>query len=123
MLVKSLQKNDCAIVALTHYFGIDYHCVINELQGYADKLGIKWHREKGTPQALINAFCYARGLNKVVKIPRRGQDKLTGIVTLYNNNKTQYHCVAMIDGNVFDLVAPEGMHISEYRSRVNCNHI
>ena len=122
MNIQSLNKNDCAIVAFSHYFGIDYDSVTNELQSYANELGINWIRTNGTPIILIRCYCLKHKL-RLIKTPRRGQDKITGIVHMYSDNFKRHHLVAMIDGYVFDIAAPNGMPIKDYQSTFTIKHV
>jgi hypothetical protein len=71
---------------------------------------------------LIRCFCLKHKL-RLIKTPRRGQDKINGIVHLYANNFTGHHLVAMVDGMVFDIAAPEGMPIKQYQSTFKSKHI
>ncbi len=122
MLIESRQKNDCTIVALTHYFGLDYNDVREELLALSIKLGIVWNMHKVTPNILAQAFCYKRGLKSTL-VPRRGQDKITGIVSMHATGTKKGHMVAMIDGIVFDALQPEGMPIKDYQLRYKHSHI
>jgi hypothetical protein len=120
--IESKAPNDCAIVACSHYFGIHYDAVVTEFQTIADELGIQWKRQKGTPSCITDMFCARRGLNQY-PVPRRGQEKITGVISLHSANARSGHMVCMIDGIVFDAFAPEGIPIREYQSLSRCNHI
>lgn len=122
MTIESKQKNDCTIVALTAYFGISYEQVREELMGHAIRLGMVWKMHKGTPNILCQAFCYKRGLSPRL-VPRRGQDKITGIVSLHSAGASTGHMVAMIDGIVFDADNPNGMPIAQYQTVYHRKHI
>ena len=122
MQIESKNPNDCAIVALSAYFGIPYDDVLAELKDLAIKFPMVWNFHKGTPTVLHNAFCFKRGL-KPIPVPRRGQDKITGIVSLHAANAKNGHLVACIDGIIFDAFVPEGMPIAEYRQKFTTSHV
>lgn len=122
MQIESKAPNDCAIVALTHYFGLPYEEVLLELYAIAKELGIKWNPHKGTPNVISWRFCEKRGLIKR-SVPRRGQDKISGLVQLHSAGASSGHMVAMIDGYVFDAIFPDGIPIKEYQQRVTRKHI
>ncbi len=122
MQIESKTPNDCAIVACSHYFGIDYDVIVAEFQSIADSLCIRWNRSVGTPSDITSIFCRRRGLNNY-PVPRRGQDKITGIVSMHSANAARGHMVAMIDGIVFDAFVPEGKPIAEYQKLYRCSHI
>ena len=121
--IKSVHLNDCAIVACSHYFGIPYDKVLDEFRLISSAHGQTYKISNGTPRYVTNVFLVSKGLKKRSKIPRRGQNKISGIVVMVNVNKTKAHMVAMIDGMVFDTVSPEGTPIDVYQRRVMTKHI
>lgn len=121
-IIESLSPNDCAIVACSHYFGISYDNVALEFQELVDRANITWQRTMGTPIFITRSFFYKRGL-KMVKVPRHGQEKISGVVSMHRNGALKGHLVAMIDGIVFDAFEPEGLPIKQYQLRYKHSHI
>lgn len=115
MITESQRPNDCAIVALCNYFGVDYAEVVTELLAIAVEKGVVWNIKRETPNAISWEFCRKRGLIQRT-VPRRGQEKISGIVSLHSAGARLGHMVVMIDGIVFDAFFPEGIPIKEYQT-------
>src|SRR6266404_855880 len=109
----SQKKNDCVIVAIANATGLSYDEI-------AAKLPVGKH---GVMHSEWTNYLKELGWYLSPSVPRRGQDKITGIVRLISNKKATGHLVYMRDGIVFDSFAPNGMSIKEYQSKQTRCHI
>lgn len=123
MTIESKGPNDCAIVACSTYLGIPYDDVKRAFFMIALDNHIVWNCHKGTPTFISSRFMANKGLTKCTTIPRRGQDRISGIVSMHSAGAKSGHMVTMINGTVFDAFVPEGMLIKEYQSRFCRSHI
>lgn len=110
----SQQKNDCAIVAIANATGLSY----DEIQSRLPKPG-KHGLSHDSFVPLIESFGFVR----LQKIPRRGQEKITGIVRMISNKRVSGHLVYMKNGIVFDSFHPQGIPIKDYQSRISKCHV
>ncbi len=101
-------RNDCAVVALQ---------AIEDLTGLYDHVGIILsHTLKGgVRNTKVTQWLLDHGY-KPARVPRRGQDKITGIVILRVNSRRMNHLVTMVDGRLYDRFYPYGVSLAQYRA-------
>lgn len=115
MSTASQTKNDCAIVAISNATGMSYDDIAKRLPQPDKRRGIQnkdW-------TALIESL----GWIKQRTIPRRGQDRITGIVRMISNKRASGHLVYMKNGIVYDSQHLTGLPIKEYQLRHTKCHI
>ena len=99
--------NDCAVVAVVAVTGKPYEFVASELR-YSPRHGVMCCH--------LDAFLSAEGFTRQ-PIPRRGQDKMTGLIRLTSGSKFSVgHLVIIVNGLIFDGFV-KGMPIAEYRAK------
>lgn len=114
-MLTSKRKNDCAIVALSAFFKLEPEVIELEIGQICGELGLNWRVDKGTPNLAWQKFAERRGL-KANPVPRRGQDKMTGLICLRSGAGSRSgHMVCVISGLVFDAFV-KGMPIAQYRA-------
>lgn len=110
----SRQKNDCAPVAIANWFNEDYESVCKAI-GYLTG--------KGTFDSRWIAYVQSKGMVEM-PVPRRGQEKMTGLIKLCSRGsvRSRGHLAIIVNGLVYDAFA-DGMPIREYtlrcRTRIN----
>lgn len=109
----SQKKNDCVIVAIANATGLSYDEIAAKLT-----LG-----KRGINHLDWTNYLKSLGWYLSPSVPRRGQDKITGIVRMISNKKATGHLVYMKNGIIFDSFAPNGMPIKEYQSKQTKYHI
>lgn len=93
-----LQGNkDCAIVSIANYTGKDYAEVrqVAEYFGYRPGSGTSTH-------TIGLILAKLTGKMPIESCPRRGQEKINGLVSWHRPNTKNGHLTACIDGNIFD---------------------
>lgn len=113
--VGSQQKNDCVIVAISNATGKDYKTVQTELGVTSTPDGIQL--------SVYRPYLIRLGWTKRQSIPRRGQDKITGIARLIGSSRIYGHLVYIKSGIVYDILAPNGMPIKDYQKLARSSHI
>src|SRR5690348_17309971 len=98
----SKSPNDCVLVAITNYFGVDRETLAAELE---------YNPLRGVMSDKIHE--YLKRFDFIsAPIPRRGQDKMTGIISLASYPKAKNRHLAVIKaGIVYDCQFPLGMPI------------
>lgn len=116
MYVQTYHK-DCVIISIANYTGKSYDDVLRA----AEMCGAKNVHQRGTPTNLIPVIILmlTGKMPKHLK-PRRGQDKLTGILSWHKPNAKSGHSTACIDGIVFDTDGRQ-YPIADYRRIMNFN--
>lgn len=122
MAYESRRLNDCAVVALSNYFNLPYEDVDNELDSIYQSLGLTWIREAGTNKLVHNIFMARRDMFDK-KVPRRGQEKMSGVIITVNSNHDKGHMAVVRNGYVYDCTSPNGMALPIWRAFVRCKNI
>ena len=119
--VGSQQTNDCVIVAIANGTGMTYDEVLNSLN--LSELEILDLPIRGIQNKVWWAYLTNLGWTRKSTIPRRGQEKISGIVSLISTKTVNRHLVYMKDGIVFDSHYSLGCPIKAYQSRMKQCHI
>jgi hypothetical protein len=98
----TLQGNkDCAIVSICNYTGKSYDEVM-EAALFANLTPEKVAKS-GTPDyAVVLILLKLTGRVWTMHKPRRGQEKINGLVSFHQANRSVGHMVAVVDGHVYD---------------------
>jgi hypothetical protein len=116
MYILQGRHSDCAIVSLANYTGKDYDSVLTVCAALAGRT-VDEIRAKGTPGNIIStALAVLTGKHVRKTAPRRGQDKINGVVSWHKPGRKNGHMTAVIDGHVFDTNG-DVMTVPEYRTR------
>src|SRR4051812_13841988 len=97
----SRRINDCVPVALSNYFSMPYDDEDKELDSIYQSLGLSWIREAGVNKLVHNIFMNRRDMYDK-KVPRRGQEKMSGIIITVNSNHDLGHMAVVKNGMVYD---------------------
>lgn len=122
--VKSAMANDCAITAMASEFQLPYTDVVMEFEQIARELGFSdWNADSvarhGTPHDITARFLSRRGYH-ARRVPRRGQENMSGVV--FFRYSTKAHAALIRQGKVYDN-ASDGWTLPEYRRRMFTKHI
>lgn len=120
-MVTSRQPNDCVIVAIANGTGLSYETVQSGLAAMVTD-GSQLITRAGISGYIWIGYLKLLGWTRYPKVPRRGQDKITGIVRLYSSKYSTGHLTWMNRGLVYDIGA-NGMPIAEYQRRFRQKHI
>lgn len=103
----SRQKNDCAPIALANWLELDYEHVCKEVN-YKSECGVShYHACK---------FMREHGMARF-PVPRRGQDKMTGIIQFKYPGRRLRHLAVVRNGLVFETSTPDGMPIKDWKRK------
>ena len=111
MMTTSKSKNDCVVVSLSNYFGLEYAEVVKLLQakGWIDKgVGVYY-------ATYMSVIIDLLGRPPIIRKPRRGADKLTGLALVGKYRRYQ-HLTVIVDGNIFDTNG-EVVPLIQYRAK------
>src|SRR5262245_54492112 len=109
------QKNDCVIVAIANANNLSYENVAARLPKPDAKNGLFISQYEPLLKEL--------GWIQQRVIPRRGQDKITGLVRIKYGMRRMGHLVYMKVGIIFDAFHPNGITLAEYKARHYNVHI
>jgi hypothetical protein len=112
---KSHRSNDCVIVSLANYFGYSYDKVYQDLARHGGP--VNGDPNRGYFRAVWSkAVAEYLGRPPIVKHPRRGQDRLTGLLHVASPGGFRRHLTIVLDGIVFDTNGTV-LPIAEYKLR------
>jgi hypothetical protein len=113
MQLCSESPNDCAVVAC---------CALTREPRESVAAELCYSQRHGTLTRNLRAFLLKRNFVER-SVPRRGQDKMTGICRFASYSKSiSGHLALVLNGHVYD-ASHSGLPINIYRQSVRHNHI